>query len=103
MNEKKKINDYKKKIDILKKHNHLYFNKDNPKITDQEYDKLKNELILLEKKNIFLKELNLLSKIVGAKPQKKFEKIKHLSPMLSLANAFNLEDMRDFLKKINNF
>jgi len=44
------INKYKKKISLLKKHNKLYFNKDNPKITDSEYDDLKKEIIELEKK-----------------------------------------------------
>ena len=38
------INIYKKKLDILKKHNTLYFNNDSPLITDAEYDKLKKEL-----------------------------------------------------------
>ncbi len=104
MSERTKIiNDYKKKIDNLKKHNHYYYNEDNPKISDQEFDNLKEEIISLEKRNSFLKELNLLSKIIGAKPLNKFKKIKHLSPMLSLSNAFNLEDMKDFLKRIDNF
>ena len=40
MNEKQKIlNDYKKKINLLKKHNKLYFSSDNPIISDSEYDK----------------------------------------------------------------
>ena len=44
-----------------------------------------------------------LSNFVGAKPTNKFKKIPHLQPMLSLSNAFNIEDMQDFLKKIRNF
>ena len=44
-----------------------------------------------------------MNKIVGSPPLNKFKKIKHLSPMLSLSNAFNVADMKDFLKKINNF
>ena len=43
------------------------------------------------------------TKIVGAKPSNQFKKVKHLAPMLSLANAFNQDDMKDFLKKIKNF
>ena len=62
------INDYKNKIKELKKHNDLYFNKDKPIITDAEYDNLKKTLQILQNKNTFLKELNLLSSIVGAKP-----------------------------------
>ena len=102
-NKSKKIEEYKKKLEILKKYNHHYFNEDNPKITDSEYDSLKKEIITLEKNFSFLKNLNLVSKIVGAKPINKFKKIKHLSPMLSLSNAFSVNDMRDFLKRINNF
>ena len=97
------INEFKKKIKIIKEHNNLYFNQDNPKISDAEYDNIKNELIDLEKKNKFLKELNLLNNLVGSPPSNKFNKIKHLKPMLSLSNAFARKNMEDFLKKINNF
>ena len=97
------LNEYKKKVDFLIKQNELYYNKDNPKISDQDYDKLKKQIEGLEKKYSFLKSKSSISKIVGAPPSNKFEKIKHLQPMLSLSNAFNKSDMEDFLKKINNF
>ena len=57
----------------------------------------------LEKKYSFLKKKGLTSKIVGTPPSNKFNKIKHLKPMLSLSNAFKKDDMTDFIKKINNF
>ncbi len=94
---------YKKKINFLKKNNKLYFNDDSPIISDAEYDNLKKEIINLEEKNNFLKKLNLNNKIVGSSPSKKFKKIKHLKPMLSLSNAFDINDMNDFISKINNF
>ena len=94
---------FKKKIKEIKYHNNLYFNQDNPELSDIEYDNLKKILIELENKHSFLKDLNLLSKLVGSPPKNKFKKIKHLIPMLSLSNAFNKNDMEDFLKKINNF
>ena len=94
---------FKEKIKEIKYHNNLYFNQDNPEILDTEYDNLKKVLINLENKHSFLKDLNLLDKLVGSPPKNKFKKIKHLSPMLSLSNAFNKNDMEDFLKKINNF
>ena len=97
------LKDYKKKISEIKKHNNLYFNSDNPEISDKEYDDLKKEIVLLENKYLFLKKLSLLNKIVGAKPTNKFKKIQHLKPMLSLTNAFDKNDMLDFLKKIKNF
>ena len=97
------IKKYKLKVKNLKIHNNLYYNKDNPEITDAEYDFLKKEIFNLEKKYKYLDNLNLTKKIVGSKPASKFKKIKHLRPMLSLANAFNKSDMDDFLKKIFNF
>ena len=100
MNHKTEIvNLYKNKIKILKKHNKLYFNKDNPEITDAQYDILKNQINDLEKNNSFLIELNLNKNIVGSPPSNKFKKIKHLKPMLSLSNAFDKNGMQDFLKK----
>ena len=98
-----KIKDFKNKIQELKKHNYLYFNKDKPIISDLKYDELKKEITVLENKYAYLKELKLLEKIVGSPPTNKFKKIKHLKPMLSLSNAFNIKDMEDFIKKINNF
>ena len=94
---------YIKKIDLLKKHNKKYFSDDNPSISDAEYDALKKEILDLEKDYIFLKKLNLSSKIVGTPPSNKFKKIKHLKPMLSLSNAFDGNDIKDFISKINNF
>ena len=103
MNDKTKIiAKYKKKIDLLKKHNKFYFSDDKPKITDAEYDTLKKEILNLEKDNSFLLELNL-NRSVGAPPSNKFKKIKHLKPMLSLSNAFDKNDMVEFSSKINNF
>ena len=64
------ISKYKKKINLLKKHNKLYFTKDNPEITDFQYDDLKKEILELEKKNNFLKKLNL-NQIVGSPPSNK--------------------------------
>ena len=104
MNRKQEIiNFYKKKISLLKKHNKLYFNNDNPIISDSDYDRLKKEITNLEKNNNFLKKLNLNNKIVGSSPSNKFKKIKHLKPMLSLSNAFDKNDMQDFINKISNF
>ena len=101
---KKKITiTYGKLISALKKHNIYYYNDDSPKISDFEYDKLKKEALELEKNYTFLKKVDSVNNIVGAAPSNKFKKVKHLQPMLSLANAFNRNDMEDFSKKINNF
>ncbi len=97
------IKQFKEKIKEIKKHNNLYYNFDKPKISDSDYDKLKKEIISLEENYQFLKDLKILDNLVGATPTNKFKKIKHESPMLSLSNAFNKENMKDFIKKINNF
>ena len=94
---------FKEKIKELKKHNNFYYNEDQPVISDEQYDNLKRDIGLLEKNNAFLKKLKLTENLVGSPPKNKFKKIKHLSPMLSLSNAFNKDNMNDFLKKINNF
>ena len=104
MQDKKKIiAEHKKIISIIKKHNNSYYIYDNPTISDSEFDKIKIHAIQLEKKYPYLKKIDSIQNIVGAKPLNKFKKVKHLSPMLSLSNAFNLNDMADFKKKINNF
>ena len=99
--------DAKSRLDKLYKeilfHNKKYFQDDNPEISDAEYDSLKKEIINLEEKNNFLKKLNLNNKIVGSPPSNKFKKLKHLKPMLSLSNAFDKNDMKDFVSKISNF
>ena len=96
----KKYNNKKK---ILKKHNKLYFSNDNPEISDSDYDKLKKEIIDLEKKYKFLKKETKKNDLIGAPPSNKFKKVKHLVPMLSLSNAFENQDIKDFIKKINNY
>ncbi len=103
LNKSQIIKEFKKKVNRLKKYNDLYFNQDNPSISDSEYDLLKGELIDLEKKYLFIEKLNLLSNLVGSPPKNKFKKFSHLKPMLSLSNAFEKSDMLDFMKKVNNF
>jgi len=94
---------YNKKIKLIKELNKFYFDKSSPKVSDEEYDELKKEIILLEKNYNFLKSKTSISEIVGHKPSKNFKKVNHKVPMLSLANAFSEEDLINFEKKINNF
>ena len=53
---------YKKKVNLLKKYDEAYFNQDNPIVSDKNYDFLKIEILKLEKKFFFLKDLNSPSK-----------------------------------------
>jgi DNA ligase (NAD+) len=97
------IKDYLIKKKLLEKYNKFYYDKDSPVVTDQKYDNLKKKIIELENNNSFPKKYPSINKNVGFKPSLKFAKIKHVKPMLSLANAFNINDINDFIKKINNY
>ena len=100
----KKINQkYLKKIKLFEKYNRHYYNLNNPLVDDFKFDKLKSEIIDLEKKYNFLKHKSSPSNSVGFKPSKLFKKVKHKTPMLSLGNAFTEEDLINFEKKIFNF
>ena len=90
---------YNKKINELKKHNKLYFEKSSPKISDKDYDEIKREIFNLEKKYSYLKNNLSPSNLVGYSPSKNFVKSKHRVKMLSLSNAFNKEDLKNFEKK----
>ncbi len=95
--------EYKKKIKKLVQLNKHYYDLSKPLVNDYEYDKIKSEILSLEKKYDFLESINSPSKIVGFKPSKTFKKVSHRVPMLSLSNAFDEEDLLNFEKKINNF
>ena len=95
--------EYEKKIKNFLRFNKNYYDKNTSLISDEDFDKLKKEIIELENKYEFLDNKNSPSKIVGFKPSKNFKKIKHKVPMLSLANAFTEEDLINFEKKIINF
>ena len=95
--------DYLNKIKRFKDNSKYYYEKSKPKITDADFDQLKAEILELEKKYNFLKDINSPSNVTGFRPSKNFKKIKHQVPMLSLGNAFNEEDLRSFEKKVINF
>jgi DNA ligase (NAD+) len=103
MNKKKLQIEYNEKINLINQFNKFYYDKNNPKVSDQKYDKLKKEILLLEQKYKFLKSNKSPSKTIGFKPSKNFKKSSHRVPMLSLANAFTKEDLINFEKKILNF
>ncbi len=101
---KKKIEKiYIEKINQLNKHDKAYFEHDKPIISDKEYDDIKQKILDLEKRYKYLKNKNSPSKKVGYEASKKFKKVTHDIPMLSLSNAFSKEDVVVFMKKIKNF
>ena len=87
---------------ILNEANYNYYVLDNPTITDQEYDKYLKELITLEEKYPEYSYDDSPTKRVGGQVINKFNKIVHQKPMLSLANVFNEQEIRDFNKRIEN-
>ena len=95
--------DYLKKIKLFQEYNKYYYDKSDPKVSDNKFDSLKKEIIYLENKYKFLNSEYSPSKTVGFTPSKNFKKIKHKTQMLSLSNAFNEEDLKNFEKKIRNF
>ncbi len=103
MDNKKIEKNYNQKIKELIKLNKLYYDESNPAVDDNQYDKLKSEILSLEKKYDFLKNKNSPSRIVGFKPSRNFRKVLHKVPMLSLSNAFNEEDLLNFEKRIINY
>ena len=94
---------YQKKINLYNYYNKKYYDDNISEITDSDYDKLKKDILDFEKQYKFLKSNKSPLITVGYKPSKNFKKIKHKVPMLSLANAFNEEDLINFEKKISNY
>ena len=84
----------------LKKFNKNYYNS-NPLITDAEFDKIKIKYEKILIKNPSFKKFDDIG--VGTPPSSKFRKIKHSLPMLSLSNSFDLNDLRDFFTKADNY
>jgi len=84
----------------LEHHNHRYYVLDDPEISDSEYDALLNELRDLEAEHPELRTADSPTQRVGAKPLDKFEHVRHLQPMLSLANARNEEELHAWVVRI---
>ncbi len=87
----------------IKKYDKAYYEENNPLISDAQYDILKNLNSEIEKKFPYLILADTPSKRVGITPKSHFAKVKHLKPMLSLANGFNVNDIQDFIIKIQKF
>jgi DNA ligase (NAD+) len=92
-----------KRISFLKKeiakHNKAYYVLNNPTITDGEFDELVREYKKLTSEEASTFDIFEFE----ASPNANFGKVKHQKPMLSLSNVFSLEDLEEFIKKINNF
>ena len=88
---------------VIDKHNFYYHTQDQPIISDREYDLLVKENHELELKFPKLKLKSSTSDKVGGNIKNKFVKSTHLSPMLSLSNGFNEQDLLDFDERVKKF
>jgi DNA ligase (NAD+) len=83
-------------------HNYLYHSLDRPEISDREFDQLFRRLTELENQYPQLITTESPTQRVGSDPLSSFQQVQHRLPMLSLGNAFNAEDLRDFDRRIKN-
>ena len=85
------------------KHDAAYYQKDAPTVSDAEYDALRRRYEAIEEAFPNLRTLESLSRKVGAAPARGFAKVRHAVPMLSLQNAFDAEEVADFVGRIRRF
>ncbi|MCM3706194.1 MULTISPECIES: NAD-dependent DNA ligase LigA [Cytobacillus] len=85
---------------LLNQYNYEYYVLDQPSVPDAEYDRLMRELIELEEQFPELKTEDSPTQRVGGEILDMFEKVEHQSQMLSLGNAFNEQDLRDFDRRV---
>ncbi|HEV3158877.1 MAG TPA: NAD-dependent DNA ligase LigA, partial [Xanthobacteraceae bacterium] len=84
-------------------HDRRYYDEDAPTVSDAEYDKLRQRYGAIEARFPQLRTPASLTQRVGAAPSARFAKVRHAVPMLSLDNAFNEDDVRDFVGRIRRF
>lgn len=87
--------------ELIKRHRYLYHVEDKQEIPGEAIDSLKKELFDLEQQFPELITPDSPTQRVGGKPLEKFEKVGHSTPMLSLNDAFSVEDVEDWLKRIS--
>ncbi|HVJ06263.1 MAG TPA: NAD-dependent DNA ligase LigA [Candidatus Saccharimonadales bacterium] len=86
--------------DEIRHHEHAYFVLDTPEITDAEFDKLVNELKAIEREHPELLTPDSPTQRVGGKAREGFVKVAHSAQMLSLDNAYNIEELRDWTRRV---
>ena len=91
--------DYQKIVAQINQWDHEYYVLDNPSVSDAEYDQTFRQLLTIESKHPQLITPDSPSQRVGAKPIDDYVKIEHTSKMLSLANAFSVEETYSFFEK----
>ncbi|SMF71400.1 DNA ligase (NAD+) [Tistlia consotensis] len=87
----------------IARHDRLYYQNDAPEISDADYDALRRRNEALEARFPDLKRADSPSERVGAEAAAGFRKVRHRVPMLSLGNAFDEADVRDFVARVRRF
>ena len=99
------LKDIEKKIDALREeirhHEYLYYVLDQPSISDQEFDRLIEQLKDLEAEHPALVTPDSPTQRVGGKPREGFVKVRHSSPMLSLDNTYSEEELRAWERRVH--
>ena len=85
----------------LNQHNHRYYVLDDPLVSDQEYDRLMEELRALEAERPSLLTPDSPTQRVGAAPADGFTQVQHRQPMLSLGNAFDVESLSAWHRRVS--
>ena len=84
----------------IERHNRLYYDEAQPEISDADYDRLFQELVKLEEEHPGLRTPDSPTQRVGSAPSESFAAVEHRVPMLSLANAFDEEDVAAFDRRV---
>lgn len=87
--------------DEIRHHEYQYYVLDSPEISDSEFDELMRELQELESENPELITEDSPTQRVGGQPLDSFSKVEHSTPMLSLSNAFNANELKDFVNRVH--
>ncbi|MBN8827567.1 MAG: NAD-dependent DNA ligase LigA [Sphingobacteriia bacterium] len=93
---------HKELTEKIREYNKAYYDEDNPIVSDAEYDRTVQELLKIEREFPELSK-NSVTQEIGGKPAEEFKKVNHKKSMLSLANAFDMEDIKDFFERACNF
>lgn len=86
--------------DVIRHHEYCYYVLDAPEISDAEFDQLMKELESFEEEYPDLITADSPTQRVGGEPLEGFEKVEHSIPMLSLSNAFNAGELKDFVNRV---
>ena len=99
MNDKERILELREQLHT---HNYNYYVLNRPAVSDREFDHLMHELEALEQQHPEMYDANSPTQRVGSDLTQDFPTVRHIRPMLSLANTYNLDEIREFYQRVSN-